>query len=181
MHRYIAFLRGINLGKRRVTMDRLRDVFRSMKFTEVSTLLASGNVAFATPAADPPGLEERIESFLRLAVGYPVDTFLRTPADLTAVVALRPFAAEEVEAPGHTLHVGFLRAAPAGAAVRKLLSLRTAMDEFRVRGRELYWLCRGKTTDSQVSWPIVAKAIATPSTMRNMTTVRKLAALRPDV
>jgi len=176
-HRYIAFLRGINLGNRRVKMDHLRDLFQALKFSAVSTFIASGNVIFETPAADAAGLEQRIEAHLQKTLGYPVDTFLRTPADLAAVVAFRPFAAEETEAPGHTLYVGFLRAAPADAAVRKLLSLRTGYDDFRVEGRELYWLCRGRSSDSPVGWPVVAKTIGTPSTMRNLTTVEKLAAM----
>src|SRR5207248_1974068 len=147
-----------NLGKRRVKMDHLRDLFQALKFSDVSTFIASGNVIFETTAADAAGIEKRIEAHLQQALGYPVDTFLRTPADLAAVAAFRPFAAEAIEAPGHTLHVGFLRHAPGDAAVRKLLSMRTAINDFRVQGRELYWLC----TDSLVSWPVVAKTIATP-------------------
>ncbi len=181
MHRYIAFLRGINLGNRRVRMDHLRDLFQAMKLSNVSTFLASGNVIFETAAADAAGIEQRIEAHLQQALGYPVDTFVRTPAELAVVATFRAFAAEEVEAPGHTLHVGFLPDAPSDAAVRKLATMRTPMDDFRVNGRELYWLCRGKFTDSLVSWPVVAKTVAAPSTMRNVTTVRKLAAMYPVV
>jgi uncharacterized protein (DUF1697 family) len=180
-HRYIAFLRGINLGKRRLKMDHLCSLFQAMKFSDVSTFLASGNVIFETPAADAAALEKRIEAHLQQALGYPVDTFLRTPADLAAAVASCPFAAEEIETSGHRLHVGFLRAAPADAAVRKLLSMRTAMDDFCVRSCELYWLIRGKTMDSLVSWQVVEKTIAVPSTMRHITTVQKLAAMHPPV
>ena len=180
-HRYVAFLRGVNLGNRRVKMDHLRDLFTAAKLSNVSTYIASGNVIFETTAADAAGIERRIEAHLKDALGYPVDTFVRTPTELAAIAAFRPFVSEEIEASGHTLHVGFLRDAPGDAAERKLLSLRTAVDDFRVHGRELYWLCRGKTTDSMVSWPVVAKTVATPSTMRNMTTVRKLAALYPAV
>ena len=53
------------------------------------------------------------------------------------------------------------------------------MDDFRVHGRELYWLCRGKIADSLVKWQVVGKMVAIPSTMRNLTTIRKLAALYP--
>jgi uncharacterized protein (DUF1697 family) len=178
-HRYVALLRGINLGKRRVKMDHLRDLFQALKFSNVSTFVASGNVIFEAPDGAAAAIEKRIEAHLQQALGYEVETFLRTPVELAAVVAFRPFAPEEIEAPGHTLHVGFLRDAPDNAAAQKLLSLRTPMDDFRVLGREMYWLCRGKTTDSLVSWPVVAKTLKLPSTMRNVTTVRKLAALCP--
>jgi uncharacterized protein (DUF1697 family) len=176
---YVAFLRGINLGKRRVKMDHLCDLFRALKFSDVSTFVASGNVLFEAADADAAGVEQRIEAHLKGALGYEVETFLRTPAELAAVVAFRPFAPAELETPGHTLHVGFLRGAPGDAAGRKLLSLRTAVDDFCVRGRELYWLCRCRFSDSLVPWPVVAKTLTLPATMRNITTVRKLAALCP--
>jgi uncharacterized protein (DUF1697 family) len=177
--RYVAFLRGINLGKRRVKMEDLRDHFAALGFANVATYIASGNVIFDAPAGDPAAIEARIEAHLVSMLGYEVETFLRTPAELAAVAAFRPFAAEELEAPDHTLHVGFLRGAVGDEVERAMLSFRTAMDDFRFHGRELYWLCRGKTTDSLVSWPKVAKAVRMPSTMRNVTTIRKLSAKYP--
>jgi uncharacterized protein (DUF1697 family) len=177
--RYVAFLRGINVGGHRVKMEQLRDLFTALGFSNVATFIASGNVIFEAPAVDAAGIEERIEGHLKKSLGYEVETFLRTPTDLAAVVAFRPFASGEVEAPGHTLHVAFLRNALGDEAGQKVLSLRTALDDFRIHGREVYWLCRGKVTDSMVSWPLVAKTVAMPSTMRNLTTIRKLAALYP--
>ncbi len=179
VNRYVAFLRGINVGGHRVKMDQLRDLFTALKFANVSTFIASGNVIFDTPDTDAAALETRIETHLKHALGYAVDTFVRTPTQLAVVAAFQPFATEELEAAGHTLHVGFLRGPLGDAAGKKLLSFRTAMDDFRVNSCEIYWLCRGKTTDSRVSWPLVTKTVAVPSTMRNVTTRRKLAALYP--
>lgn len=177
--RYLAFLRGINLGKRRISMPELRDHFAALGLANVETFIASGNVIFETTAGDASALEAKIEAHLKSSLGYEVDTFLRTPAELAEVVAFRPFAPADLDAPGHTFHVGFLRAAPGDEIARTMAAMQTTMDEFRIQGRELYWLCRGKTTDSLVSWPQVAKAAPMSSTMRNITTVRKLAAKYP--
>jgi len=174
--RYVAFLRGINVGGHRVKMEHLRDLFEALGFSEVATFIASGNVAFATPDADAEEIGRRIEAHLKGALGYEVATFLRTPGELAAVAAFQPFEDAGAEAPGSTLHVGFLREAPGVEAARKLLAMRTEMDDFRIQGREWYWLCRGKVTGSLVPWPLVAKTLQIPSTMRNVTTVRKLAA-----
>ncbi|NIP60050.1 MAG: DUF1697 domain-containing protein, partial [Gemmatimonadetes bacterium] len=46
MSRHVAFLRGINLGDRRVKMDRLRRHFEAMDLGDVATFIASGNVIF---------------------------------------------------------------------------------------------------------------------------------------
>ena len=176
---YVAFLRGINVGGHRLQMETLRNLFATLGFAKIATFIASGNVIFETMSTEPSEIETRIEAHLRESLGYDVDTFLRTPAELASIVAFRPFHSLDADAPDHTLHVGFLRTAVGDEVERKLASFRGEMDDFHVHGRELFWLCRGKVTDSKVSWPLVAKTLATSSTMRNLKTIRKLAALYP--
>ena len=91
MKRHIAFLRAINVGGHTVKMDRLRDLFAGMGFANVETFIASGNVIFDAPAPGTAALERKIETGLLTALGYRVDTFIRTPAELAAVAAKRPF------------------------------------------------------------------------------------------
>jgi uncharacterized protein (DUF1697 family) len=179
MRRYIAFLRGINVGGHRVTMDRLRELFTEMKFANVATFIASGNVIFDTAAADAVAVEKRIETHLKRALGYEVATFLRTPNELASIATACPFAAEDVEEAGHSVHVAFLRDALSDQVGQNLRSISTSIDEFQVKGREFYWLCRGKFTDSLVRGNLLAKTVVVPLTMRNVKTIRKLCAMHP--
>jgi len=180
MHHYIAFLRGINLGKRRPEMAELRRLFGQLKFADVGTFIASGNVIFSAKSADGRKLEAQIETHLGKSLGYAVDTFVRTRAEVAAVAAHRPFAQADFEHPGHTIHAGFLKEPLATDQARKLLACRTAVDEFHVHGREYYWLCRIKSHESKAWASPEMKAVKLPtSSMRNLTTVRKLAALYP--
>lgn len=173
--RYLAFLRGMNVGGHRVSMAELRTHFERLGFAEVETFIASGNVIFtAADGATAAALERTIEAHLRNALGYAVATFLRTPTELRAIAAHVPFPADEVDTPGYTVHVGFLRQAPSSEVARQLTQSQTAMDAFGVHERALYWLCRGKSTASLVKWPTIEKAVALDLTMRNLTTVRKL-------
>ena len=175
--RYLAFLRGMNVGGHRVSMSDLRDLFVALKFANVETFIASGNVIFeARGSVSADVLETRIESHLREALGYPAATFLRTPEELASIVQRVPFSAAEVGAAGHIVHVGFLRSAPGAALATHLAGLATARDAFGVGQREIYWLSRGRTTDSLVKWPQVEKALKLDVTMRNLTTVRNLTA-----
>lgn len=177
MHRYVAFLRGINLGKRRVKMDELRKLFVAQKFADVSTFIASGNVLFSSRNADARKLEAQIEAALEAGLGYPVDTFVRTRAEVGAVAALRVFAEEE-DHPAHTTYVGFFRVALPAAQARGLLACATDVDALHVEGREYYWLCRIKSNESTVWTSPQMRALKLPTaTMRNLTTIRKLAAL----
>lgn len=181
MQHYIAFLRGMNLGNRRLKMDELRARFVELKFTDVATFIASGNVIFASKSRDERKLTGQIEQHLARTLGYPVDTFVRTRAEVATVAAFRPFPAADLDHPAHTVHAGFLREPLSPAQAQGLLACRTEVDEFCVAGREYYWLCRIKTNESKV-WALSAlRALKLPtSSMRNLTTIRKLAALYPS-
>jgi len=171
-HRYVAFLRAINVGGHVVKMDRLRAEFEALGFHDVETFIASGNVLFAATTDDTAALERRIETRLEKTLGYAVATFLRTPGELAALVEDEPFASRDASS---SLYVGFLASAPAASARDKLLTFRSDIDEFEVRGREAFWLCRTRSTDSTMSGAKIEKALAMPATFRSVTTVRRLA------
>lgn len=173
MARYVAFLRGMNLGKRRITMVRLRALFEEMGFAEVETFIASGNVIFTAAAGEPDQIQDRVSQFLEAGLGYPVDVFLRTPVEVTKIVRAFP----EEACAGLTLHVGFLQQRLAPEIAGRLAAVATAQDSFKVSGREYYWFCRIRTSESEV-WTLPdIKALRLPtSTMRNITSLRKLAA-----
>ena len=175
MARYIALLRGINVGGHRIKMDKLRGVFEELGVSEVSTFIASGNVIFTSRARDTSALERKIESHLKKQLGYPVATFVRTPGNLQEIASAGSSIRTEEEAPSESLYVIFLQA-PADATLRKRLAgLEGAMDSFRVAGREIFWHIRGKLTDSAFFGGGLEKAMAgAPTTTRNMTTVRRL-------
>jgi len=56
-----------------------------------------------------------------------------------------------------------------------VLALTSDIDDFHVHGRELYWRCAGRFSDSVVSGPKLEKALGQPTTMRKITTVERLA------
>jgi uncharacterized protein (DUF1697 family) len=174
MPRHVALLRAINVGGHVVKMDLLRRVFEEIGHSRVETFIASGNVIFEAPSRNAAALERAIERGLEEALGYEVATFIRSPAELAAVGRFRPFPEAGVD--GATLWVGFLSETPAAQAVRSLQALPSGVDDFRVRGRELYWRIRGGFSDSKLSGAKLEKLLGVKATFRNVTTVRKLAA-----
>ena len=176
MPRYAAFLRAINVGGHVVKMEVLRRVFESLDFAKVETVIASGNVLFDASSKSPKALEKTIEKGLYDKLGYAVETFVRTPAEMTAVAEYKPFAARELAAPENVLYVGFLDDEPTTAVKKRVLAMATDVDEFNLHGRELYWLLRTKFSESKITGNKLERTLEMPTTLRNVTTVRKIAA-----
>jgi uncharacterized protein (DUF1697 family) len=173
---WIAFLRAINVGGHVVKMEHLRALFSGCGFDDVATFIASGNVIFTSRSADRPALEAQIEQALECALGYPVASFLRTPAEVAAVGAAQPFPADLLAAAGTMLYVLFLKHEPQPTARQRLAALANQVDHFELIGRELYWMSCRSQGDSRVSGAQLERALAAPGTARNISTVRKLAA-----
>lgn len=175
--RYIAFLRGINLGKRRLPMTKLRVLFEELAFTEVETFIASGNVIFSasTSSNAKAKLESQIAAHLQSSLGYAVDTFVRTVPELRRIAGANPFP-KDID-PGYKIHVAFLQSKLPAATARQLEGVETDYDRFKVHETEFYWLTRGPMSQSKVWTLPEVKRIKLPTcTMRNMTSIRKLAA-----
>ena len=175
MPRLIAFLRAINVGGHIVKMDALRRQFEALHFSNVETFIASGNVLFTATAVDTPATERRIEKQLEKAFGFEVKTFVRTDAEVCAIAATRPFSAAAT-AKARVLCVGFVAEPLDRAATKLLMSLKTDIDDFRVDGREVYWLCRKGQSESTFSNVRFERQLKASVTFRGMNTVARLAA-----
>jgi len=174
----IAFLRAVNVGGRTVKMEALRAEFEALGLAEVRSFIASGNVVFSTRARDLAALERRIEQRLHAAFGFEIDTFVRTRAELEAIVAHPAFdAAACAAAPTHV--IGFVGAAFGAEAERTLAALATADDRLHPHGRELHWLSHHRQSDSPFSNALFERALRTRTTFRSITTLRKLLATLP--
>lgn len=175
MPKYIAFLRAINVGGHIVKMDHLRRLFEQLGFANVETFIASGNVIFDSKSRSTTALEQKIEKFLEQELGYPVATFVRSSGELPAIAEHKAFPESELNDKGHTLYIGFMANEPSDAAKCALPALCSKVDDLHVHGREVYWLCRTKFSESQITGAQLAKVLGMATTLRNVTTVRKLA------
>ena len=173
MPNYIAFLRAINVGGHTVKMERLRQLFEALDLSQVESFINSGNVGFTARAGQAASLEKKIEAHLTQALGYTVEVFLRTPAELGAIAAHQPFQPPPA---GGNQYIAFVHAPVSAVAQQKLAALDSADDHFQAHGREVYWWRSGGLSDSPLSASgRFEKLLGVPATLRNVTTVRKLA------
>lgn len=173
---HVAFLRAVNVGGRTATSDRLVAATEATGATHVSTFMASGNVLFAP--GDVPhrraALEAALDAAMEAELGFRAETFVRTRRQLVALGSGDPWDGE-VDLESGTYNLGFLRAPLPVAERRAVLALSTPDDRVIVVGSELHWHTTGKMSDSALfDRPLLDRA--TPVTMRNIRTVRRLVA-----
>jgi len=163
-----AMLRGVNLGKRKLIMSELRAVCEAVGFTSVRTLLASGNLVLGAKEKGAK-LETKLQRLIEAELGLKADVFVRTYAELAAVIAANPFKAFARKQPSFLL-VNFMRAAATKAEL-------AAMEETALTGEEwkqgkgcLYIKFPKGQGQSRLKLPKLATA-------RNWNTVTKLAAM----
>lgn len=170
MATHCAFLRGINVGGRRTTMDRMCAPFEALGLEGVQSVIASGNVVFATDRADLAALEADLERALAEALGFTVEVFVRSGHELAEVVDAEVVQSAE---PGVTPHVLFLRAPLSADGAEALRALETPDDRFPILAREVVWLRRGRLSDTTVKATALTRALGV-HTARNVNTVRRI-------
>jgi uncharacterized protein (DUF1697 family) len=171
--RYVAFLRGMNLGGRRIKNEALRGEFETLGLSDVACFRASGNVIFAAETRGEAQLTTRIEAGLAESLGYEVPVFLRSAAELQMISSQEPFEPDFVEASAGKLQVSLLLREPKVAARREVLSMASEEDRLALQGRELYWLPSGGLLDSALDLKAV-DALLGASTRRTKGTIDQI-------
>ena len=166
-------LRGINLGKRQLKSAELKASVESLGFTDVKTLLASGNVVFTADETDPAALEQALHDALFKATGLKSEIFVRSPEEMAAVAAADPFPDATSERPSFVV-VSFHRKPVDLAAVAKLAESHGGPERMHAIGRELY-IDFPEGQARSVLHPAMSKAkLDSVNTARNWNTVLKI-------
>ena len=176
MDRYVAFLRGMNLGGHRIKNEELRRHFEQIGFEEVATFRASGNVVFSSPKREAEAkLARRVEAELDARLGYDVPVFLRSIEEVAAIAAREPFDPKAVAKSKGKLQVSLLAKKPSASARKQVLALASDEDLLAIEGRELYWLPSGGLLESDLDLKAIA-ALLGADTRRTMGTIEQIAA-----
>jgi uncharacterized protein (DUF1697 family) len=166
MSRYIALVRAVNVGGTgKLPMTALQSMCVDSGFDSIETYIASGNVVFDSKD-DATRVRSKLEARLRAYMGKPVDVFVRTAAQMRAVLDGNPFPGAELR----YAYVFFLGHKPPRDAVSG--ALRRADEEIRVGRREIYVYYPSGMGKSKLQIPA-----ASSGTARNMNTVAKLVAM----
>ncbi len=164
----------MNIGGRRITNAELARCFEELDFTDVSPFLASGNVVFEGQG-DAKAVRERVCAGLEEKLGYPVPTFIRTAREVREVADRDPFSARPRSSLRGKLQVAFLREEATPAAIAAVAAQSNDDDWLALVRRELYWLPKGKLSDSGLKIRPLEKLLG-PTTIRTKNTIVRLRA-----
>jgi uncharacterized protein (DUF1697 family) len=174
MTRYVALLRGINVGGNNlIKMTALKACFEALGLEDVVTYIASGNVLFASREAGGARLTARIEKALATAFAYRASIVLRSERELRRIVegAPRGFGAAPAT---YRYDVIFLKSPLTAAAAIRDVPANPAVDRTYAGVGVLYFSrLISKATQSRIS-KLVSMPIYQNMTIRNWNTTSAL-------
>ncbi len=173
----IALLRGINVGGRNIVpMAELRDLIESLGFTDVKSLLQSGNVVFQNEGRSSSDLERILEEQTEKRFKFKIDYVVRSLAEWDDLIEGNPFKSEAETNPGHlvaTLTKGVIEPS-------KFEALRAAIKGSEIAhlgSSHLYITYPDGIGESKLTNALLESKLGLRCTARNWNTVLKLAAL----
>lgn len=151
-------------------MPELRQCFEAAGFTDVRTLLASGNVVFSAAPATEAALERKAEAAMLAALGRTFLTIVRSIDALDALIELDPYSGFRLS-PADKRVVTFMRKAPKAPP-----SLPIELDGARMLdliGRELFSVYVPSERGA-VFMTLIEKTVGKDVTTRTWDTVKKV-------
>jgi uncharacterized protein (DUF1697 family) len=175
MIKYVAFLRGINVGgKRLIKMEDLRRVVESLGLKNVRTFIASGNVLFETSQTNRDALTRKIEKKLLTAFGHDVPVALQTIDELKELLRTGPF--KKIKPSAEVMMcVTLLVAEPKDSPKLPFKSATENLDVLAIKNRAAFILCRRKK-NGMFSFPnnFFEKEFGVTATTRQWNTINRI-------
>ncbi|MGD0450086.1 MAG: DUF1697 domain-containing protein [Candidatus Bathyarchaeia archaeon] len=172
MPRYVAFLRGINVGGHVVKKGKLQETFHSQGFRNVLTYKQSGNVIFEACSGSAEEIKKKIEIKLSHTLGYNVAIFIRTIAQLKDIVASEPFKKQNKE--GTSFLVTFLADAPAKFTIELPTTIpKSTAQIISEKGTEVFSVTHGGG-EGALPNPFIESKLKAKATTRNLNVIREI-------
>jgi uncharacterized protein (DUF1697 family) len=173
--RWVVLLRAVNLGARnKVPMAQLRTLLEESGYGDVRTYIASGNVLLEGPRGRA-AVARKLERLIADEFDVETTAIVRTPKELSAVVAAHPFGRDTSRS-----HVVFLAERPAAKAARQLAATDHSPDRAVLTGADVYLHYPGGVQGSRLSAARLERLLDVPGTHRNWRTVAALADLAAE-
>jgi uncharacterized protein (DUF1697 family) len=173
----IALLRAINLaGGKSFAMFVLRDFMADLSFSNVQTLLQTGNIVFQGGSQSTADLEHLLEMEAKARLGLNTSFFVRSAQDWEALVSRNPFPEKARRDPSRLIAM-FLKNAPDAKSLAALRTTIKGPEIVDVAEKQAYIYYPAGIGRSRLTNALIESKLGTRGTGRNWNTVLKLAAL----
>ncbi|MDD2305653.1 MAG: DUF1697 domain-containing protein [Prolixibacteraceae bacterium] len=175
MSKYIAILRGINVGSgRKVPMTDLKKLCESLGLQNVQTYIQSGNVVFELGRPEAIlMLEMRLQQAFSETFGFDIPVIVRTDEELAESIAQNPFLKEE-NLDIERLHLTVLKELPKPELLEKIKGYQYLPDRYEIIGCNVFIFCAAGYGTSKLVNSFFESKLKVPATTRNWKTVLKL-------
>ena len=177
MSKYVAFLRGINVGgKNMIKMETLREMFAALGFNDVKSYINSGNIVFETAKTDDLKLAEKIGKAIEKEFSMTIGVMVRQKSEIEDIIKNNPFEGKFEN--DKEVHVLFLNEELPKEKSELLVSNNNENEKFVVRGREIFYHASGVSfPDSLMGKDFIGNKLKVSATARNWRTINKIAEL----
>jgi uncharacterized protein (DUF1697 family) len=173
MERLIVLLRAVNVGKRQMAMADLRQLAAELGYGDPKTYVASGNLIVT---AEREAVERDLPEALAARFGFPVEIIVRGVADLERALTFAPFA-EAAKAEPNRVWLLMSQREIAPSTAERLMKRAQQGESIAQRGQDLWMHMTGQVGSSKVTPSFIDKTCGSPTTGRNVRTVRTLIGL----
>lgn len=177
MIRYIAFLRGINVGgNNKIAMSELKDLFKQHGFQDVLTYINSGNIIFSSEETDILRLNEICETLLLEQFKLKIPVVVLSHAELMTAVDHAPLWWDQDKDSKHNAII-VLPPLTAEEVMKGVGDIKPEYEKVDYFGRVIFWSAPVETF-SKTRWSkVVGSKVYDQITIRNANTVKKVVAL----
>ncbi len=177
MSKYVALLRGINVGgHKKILMADLRELLTNSGFVKVQTYIQSGNVVFESSEKDMLKLELLIHEAIKAQFGFEVPVLVKTTQDLQRIFNACPFSEEKKQASYFTM----LHDCPNEDLIKVASEKVYEGEEYEIIDDCIYYYCEKGYGSAKFNMSLFERKLNTTATSRNYKTMVKLIAMSSE-
>jgi uncharacterized protein (DUF1697 family) len=173
MPRFVALLRAVNVGGRKLPMAELRTICAELGWRDVATYIQSGNVVFEA-ASEPGALEHALEQAVQERFGYWSDVMVRSSEVWAAVLAANPFPDASAAEPNRVL-IGIAKGRINASSAETIAARAIAGERVTLASEALWFHYPAGVGTSRLTPALIDRAAGSPVTARNWRTMLALA------
>jgi uncharacterized protein (DUF1697 family) len=171
---YIAMLRGINVGgKRIIKMEVLKKIFSDLEFQNIQTYIQSGNIIFQSKSTKIDELQEKISSEILKTLFFEVPVIVKDKREFDEIILNNPFLKDKTKKEEY-FHISFLSKRPNIQFIEQLKIGVNQTEEFQIINQAIYLFCPNGYSNSKLTNGFIENKLGVIATTRNWKTVIRI-------